>query len=186
VALQLALDPPPALRGVVLVAPGAYPDFPAGVLDQMITAPLVGRGLVHLLIPLMGEQLIRGELTRSVGPEGPVVPKQFFDQRVALWKRPAPLRAYAEHSLSFNRELEPMAHQYGKIARPVIILQGEADSAPEIRKRSAELANRIPGAQLRTFPATGHYLQYRHPQAVIEAVDMVYGVNARHLRNGRR
>jgi pimeloyl-ACP methyl ester carboxylesterase len=186
VALQLAAEPLAVLRGVVLVAPGAYPDFPPGVLEQLIAAPIVGRGITRLLIPLIGESRIREELAAAVAPDGNVLPKTFFDQRVALWKKPAPLRAYAEHSLTFNADLEPLSRQYAKTAKPVVILQGEADVSPGISKRSAQLAQEIPGAHLLSFPATGHYLQYRHPQAVVEAVDQVYGIHARNPRGPRR
>jgi pimeloyl-ACP methyl ester carboxylesterase len=186
VALQLAAEPPAVLRGVVLVAPGAYPDFPPGVLERLIAAPIVGRGITRLLIPLIGESEIRAQLAAAVAPDGNALPKTFFDQRVLLWKKPAPLRAYAEHSLSFNADLESLSRQYAKITRPVVILQGAADAAPGIGKRSAQLAQEITGAQLQSFPATGHYLQYRHSQAVVEAVDQVYGVHSRNQRHPRR
>lgn len=182
VALQLAVTHPDGLKGVVLVAPGAYPDFPPGVLERLIAAPVVGRGLTRLLLPLIGESEIRTGLAAAVAPDGDILPKDFFDKRVALWKKPAPLRAYAEHSLGFNADLESLSQQYAKIAKPVIILQGEADASPRMRERSAQLAREIPGAQLRGFPATGHYLQYRHPQAVVEAVDQAFNAPVRGAR----
>jgi pimeloyl-ACP methyl ester carboxylesterase len=175
VALQLAVEPPAALRGVAVVAPAAYPDAPPGVLEQLIAAPLVGRGITRLLIPLIGEQRIREGLTTALVPDEAVVPKHFYDQRVALWKKPGPLRAYAEHSLALNTDLALLSPQYVKFTKPVVVLQGEADSYAALRDGAASLAREIPGAQLRSFPATGHYLQYRHPQAVAEAVDRLFG-----------
>ena len=50
VALKLAMDNLPALKGVVLVAPGSSADFPPTVLDRLITAPWIGRGIVRLLL----------------------------------------------------------------------------------------------------------------------------------------
>ena len=185
VALQLAAEPPAELRGVVLVAPGAYPDFPAGALERLIAAPIVGRGLTRLLIPLIGEGQIRQQLAAALAPDGDIVSKDFFDKRVGLWKQPGPLRAYAEHSLGFNADLEPLSRQYARISKPVVILQGEADASSGIGKRSVQLASEIHGAQLRSFPATGHYLQYRHPQAVVEAVDRLYG-SAMNTRTHRK
>lgn len=174
IALQLALENPAALHGVVLVAPGSYPDYPAGFLERLIAAPLIGRGVTRALIPLIGERQIREGLAAALAPDADAVPKNFFDQRLALWKKPVPLRARAEHLLAFNDELARMATQYPRIAKPVAILQGEADSSASLRAGLQRLAREIPGATLKTFPATGHYLQYRQPQAVVEAVDLLH------------
>ncbi len=176
VALQMALKDPPALRGAVLVAPGSYPEFPAGVLERLITAPVVGRGITRALIPLIGENRIREGLATALAPDANSVPKNFFESRVLLWKKPVPLRARAEHKMAYNDDLARMAPDYPKIAKPVVILQGEADSLVALREGSVRLAGAIPGATLRTFAETGHYLQYRQAQAVVEAVDQVHGV----------
>lgn len=182
IALQLALDNRPALHGVVLVAPGAYPDYPAGFLERLIAAPLIGRGATRALIPLIGENRIREGLAAALAPDADAVPKNFFDQRVTLWKKQVPLRARAEHMLAYNDEHARMAAQYPKIAKPVAILQGEADSSASLRAGSQRLAREIPGATLKTFPATGHYLQYRQAQAVAEAVDQIHGMPARNMK----
>lgn len=183
IALQLALDNPPALRGVVLVAPGSYADYPPSFLARIISAPLVGRGATRALIPFTDGPM-RADLAAKLAPDGDVVPRDFFDRRVALWKKPVPLRAYAEHLMAYNADHARMAPDYPRIAKPVVILQGEADALVALRAGSARLATEIPGAVLRTFPATGHYLQYRHPQAVVEAVDRIHGLAARN-RNRR-
>jgi len=96
-----------------------------------------------------------------------------------LWKKPVPLRARAEHKLAYNDDLARMAPDYPKIAKPVAILQGEADSLVALREGAARLAQAIPGATLKTFAGTGHYLQYRQAQAVVEAVDHIHGVPAK-------
>lgn len=184
IALRLALDNPPELRGVVLIAPGSYPDYPTGFLVRLVNAPLIGRGATRALIPLIGEARIRHDLAAAVAPDGDVVPKHFFDLRLALWKKPVPLRAYAEHMVHINDDLSRMLPGYPKIAKPVVILQGEADAGAAHRSGSPRLAGEIPGATLRTYPTTGHYLQYRHPQAVVEAVDQIHGPAAR-SRNRR-
>lgn len=179
VALQLALENPPALRGAVLVAPGSYPDFPAGFLEKLMAAPLIGRGATRALIPLIGENRIREDLAKALAPDADSVPANFFESRVMLWRKPVPLRARAEHKLAYNDDLARMAPDYPKIAKPVVVLQGEADSLVALHEGSARLARAIPGATLKTFSGTGHYLQYRQAQAVVEAVDQVHGVAAK-------
>jgi pimeloyl-ACP methyl ester carboxylesterase len=182
IALRLALGNPPALHGVVLVAPGSYPDYPAGFLEKLMAAPLIGRGATRALIPLIGEERIRRDLAEALAPDNDVVPKNFFDLRVGLWKKPVPLRAYAEHLLTYNDDHARMAPEYPKIVKPVAILQGEADSSAPLRAGSQRLVREIPGATLKTFPATGHYLQYRQAQAVAEAVDQIHSMPTKYKK----
>lgn len=182
VALQLAVAPPPGLKGVVLVAPATNLAYTPDPLQRLIAAPLVGRGITRALIPLFGEQRIRDGLADSVAPDAASLPKDFFDQRVALWKKPGPLRAYAEHGLSYHDDIHRLWPEAGNIHLPVVILQGEADAFVALRTGASDLARAIPGASLRSFPDTGHYVQYRHPQAVVEAVDQAFGVPVRGVR----
>ena len=170
VALKLAMDDLPALKGVVLVAPGSSADFPPTLWDRLLTAPWIGRGIVRLLLPLIGETAIRVGATRSISPNAAAMPKNFFDQHLPIWVRPGPIRARAEQAMVFDAELRIMTPLYPSIRTPVVVLQGDADVFIPIRDGSAHLARAIPGAELHIFADTGHYLQYVHPQAVAEAV----------------
>lgn len=170
VALKLAIDDLPTLKGVVLVAPGSSADFPPTLLDRLITTPWIGRGVVRLLLPLIGERLIRAGATRSISPNAAAMPKNFFDLHLPIWARPGPIRARAEQAMVFDVELRAMTPLYPGIRKPVVVLQGDADALIPIRDGSAPLARAIPGAELHTFADTGHYLQYVHPQAVAAAV----------------
>lgn len=170
VALKLAIDDLPALKGFVLVAPGSSADFPPTLLDRLVTAPWVGRGIVRMLLPLIGEAVIRAGALRSISPNAAAMPENFFAQHLPIWVRPGPIRARAEQAMVFNAELAAMVPAYPGIRKPVVVLQGDADVLLPIRTGSGRLARAIPGAELKTFADTGHYLQYVHPAAVAEAV----------------
>lgn len=174
VALKLAIDGLPALKGLVLVAPGSSADFPPVLLDRLITAPWVGRGIVRMLLPLIGETRIRAGAMMSISPNADSMPKNFFDQHLPIWVRPGPIRTRAEQAMVFDQELAAMVPAYPGIRIPVVVLQGDADEYLPIRNGSRRLAQAISGAELETFADTGHYLQYIHPEAVAEAVTRVY------------
>lgn len=174
VALKLAMEDLPALKGVVLVAPGSSAEFPPSLLDRLITTPWIGRGVVRLLLPVIGEASIRAGAMRSVRPNADAMPKNFFAEHLPIWARPGPIRAHAEQAMVFDAELTDMVPAYPRIRIPVVVLQGEADALLPIRNGSARLARAIPGAELQTFANTGHYLQYVHPKAVVEAVTRLY------------
>ena len=170
VALKLAMDNLPVLKGVVLVAPGSSADFPPTVLDRLITTPWIGRGVVRLLLPLIGESAIRTGAMTSISPNLDRMPTNFFDTHLPIWARPGSIRARAEQAMVFDQELTAMVPAYPNIRVPVVVLQGDADEYLPIRNGSRRLAQAIPGAELKTFADTGHYLQYVHPEAVAEAV----------------
>ena len=174
VALKLAMEGLPALKGVVLVAPGSSADFPPTMLDRLITAPWIGRGIVRVLLPVIGEASIRAGAMRSIHPNADAMPKNFFAEHLPIWARPGPIRAHAEQAMIFDEELTAMVPAYPSIRIPVVVLQGDADALLPIRNGSAPLTRAIPGAELQTFANTGHYLQYVHPAAVAEAVERLY------------
>lgn len=174
IALKLASEGGGPFRGFVLVAPGGYPDFPPTALERIVTLPVIGRGILRLLIPVVTEGYIRDGLAHTLAPDQDKVPAKFIDRRAALWNLSGPLRARAEHIMAMDHELAELAKTYPSIRVPVIILQGDADNVIPLREGAKRLAREIPTAELREIQGAGHYLQYAQPLAVAEAVNQLW------------
>jgi len=68
-----------------------------------------------------------------------------------------------------DRYTDEVERRYGEVRCPATILWGEADGwIPHTR--GADLAQRIPGAELRLIPGAGHLVQEDAPEAIVAAV----------------
>jgi pimeloyl-ACP methyl ester carboxylesterase len=76
--------------------------------------------------------------------------------------QPAFYRQIAQADERYTAEMEEL---YGTIEVPVLVCWGEEDAWIPVAK-GAELQRLIPGAELRTIPAAGHFLQVDAPDAV--------------------
>jgi pimeloyl-ACP methyl ester carboxylesterase len=80
--------------------------------------------------------------------------------------QPAFYRQIAQMNDRYTDEVE---RRYGEVRCPATILWGEADRwIPHTR--GADLAQRIPGAELRLVPGAGHLVQEDAPEAIVAAV----------------
>jgi pimeloyl-ACP methyl ester carboxylesterase len=93
-----------------------------------------------------------------------------LDRYVEPWLgatgQPAFYRQIAQMSQRFTDEIED---RFGEVRCPTTILWGEEDAWVP-RARGADLARRIPGAELRLVPAAGHLVQEDAPEAIVAAV----------------
>ncbi|GAA2438483.1 alpha/beta hydrolase [Actinomadura vinacea] len=71
--------------------------------------------------------------------------------------------------LDDQRYTESMQDKYATIGVPVVVCWGEDDSWIPV-DRGRELASRIPGARLRTFPGAGHLIQEDAPAELTAAL----------------
>lgn len=170
VALQLAADDPPEVASYVLLAPLGFAHAQPDPLDRVIALPILGLGVLRVLAPNATQGMLIGGLKNAVSPNEAKLPGNFYEQRLKLWNRPAPLHAWARQRVTVNDSLTALSQRYASIRKPVVILQGDKDAYRHIQEDSARLAERIPDARLIPVKDAGHYIQYAAPQAVIEAL----------------
>lgn len=173
VALTYALRYPQNVTGLVLLAGYYYPterlDFPLYAAPAM---PGVGRVMAHTVSPLVGAMMAPAQLRRMFAPNP--VPQRFLrDFPVEMPLRPSQLRAAAEEVALLRTWAAQTSPRYGDITMPVVLVTGGDDHMVNPHNHSWRLHRDIPRSSIRTLGGTGHMLHHIHPQAVVEAVDLV-------------
>ena len=171
IALKLAIDENPEIKGYVLLAPAAYGPYKARLIERVMALRGVGLGLLYGVRPFVANGLLRDGLNKSVTPNQDTVPENFFTFRLNLWNNTGILHTRVQQTSFINDELKVMAPHYSAIGRPVTILLGKQEAHANNVRDSHRLSKEIPQARLVQLEGTGHYLQYKQPEAVVDAID---------------
>lgn len=148
IAQELALGWPDRVDGLVLVSTSA------GGTDHVPADPAI-MALLSPLPDLTHEQNMRRAITAVTGPG-------YWDEHPDEWEqvvrvrmtRPTPLPSYGLQ-LQAARGWPGAGPRLDQATAPALVIHGDADQlAPPANGR--RLAARIPGAQLRLLPDTGH------------------------------
>ena len=157
VAQYVALDPPPNLKRLILIAPGTARAARSSERHRALTEAAFGSRLRI-------ERFQRAAMMREIRPDAM---ERIIDDALVT-PRDAWFGWYdAGRSLDFSDRL-------GEIALPTLVIAGEADPlAPPARLRR-EVADRIAGAAMITLRNVGHNIPVEVPAelaGIIERID---------------
>lgn len=141
IAQTLALDPPPWLRGLVLIGTSARLRVAPALLEMLAADPAAARAVLRDL---------------SFAGPAPAMPIQTADPAAAL----AAFRACDAFDLR---------DRLGEIRLPTLVIAGAADQLTPL-KHGRALAEGLPDARLVILPGAGHFLALEAPQATATAV----------------
>ncbi len=171
ISMLIAEDFPDMPRALVLLAPAAYPpDHEPSFVDKLGAVPVFGNGLFAALGPLVGPRTIAGVLEPMIAPDRKVLPPYFVSYRQELWTNPLSLAVNSRQQVANIGGLMHLAARRGEIRVPVTIVGCSLDSTEGQMVDSRRLAKEMTGSQLRWLEGCGHYVQYAHPEVVVEAV----------------
>ncbi|AWL07884.1 alpha/beta hydrolase [Massilia oculi] len=186
VALNMGLQVPEFVRGLVLVS-GYY--YPSVRMDVMVGAPpaipLVGDALRYTVAPLAGRLIWPAAVGRAFAP----LPVSERFRAVSPWMslRPGQLRANtADGSLMVPAAIS-LARRFGRLKVPVQILSGTQDAVCDCAHNAERLHAALRHSELSVTPGVGHMLHYAEPGKVLGAIDAIaslVGVPA-HLPSAR-
>lgn len=173
VALDLALDHPDAVSGLVLLA-GYYAttlrvDVP---LVAASAIPLVGDALRYTVSPLLGAALLPLNLKAMFAPL-PVpehVTRQFPH---GFPVRPAQIRAEAQDAVTMVPTVAAMRGRFRDLHLPVVIMAGTKDRIVGHDSHAVWLHEATPDSDLRLVEGAGHMVHYAVPEQVAEAIKAV-------------
>jgi len=171
IALGLALDHQPDLRGLVLISGYYYPtlrfDAPLAV---PVALPIVGDVMRYTVTPLAMRATLNGAIKTMFAPRP--VPRDYFDPvSRELMLRPSQLRAVAEDAAFMVPAASSFHERYGELQLPVTILAGGEDKVIDPQANSCALHRDLPHSDLKVFPGVGHMLHYAEPDDVVAAVE---------------
>ncbi len=146
VAQYVALDPPPNLKRLVLVATGtakASPDSP----EHRALAEAAFGSRIRI------ERFQRAAMFREIAPDAMerLIDDALIAQREAWF-------AWYDHG-----QREDFFDRIGSIATPTIVVAGDRDPLAPVARLRRDVANGIPGAVLVTFKLAGHNIPIERP-----------------------
>ncbi len=173
VALDLALEYPEFVRGLILLS-GYY--YPTARADALLFAPpavpIVGDLLRYTISPILG-RLIAWPLIRKTFAPSEVPPSFKLRFPVNLTVRPWQIRASAEEAAIMVPAAATYQKRYHEIKAPTILLAGAGDRIVSVEKQSLRLHRDLPQAELHVLPGLGHMLHHFAQKRVSAAVDSV-------------
>ena len=173
VALELALDHPEAVSGLVLLA-GYYK--PTLRIDVPLVAPpaipVIGDVLRYTLSPLLGAALLPLNLKAMFSPLD--VPGHFSREfPYAFPVRPSQIRAESQDAVTMVPAVRSMRDRCRHLDLPVVIMAGTEDRIVGHESHTAGLHEAIRGSALRLIEEAGHMIHYAVPNRVAEAIETV-------------
>lgn len=170
VALQLAEAEPASVGALVLLAPAAFPLRPAKAFDHLLATPVIGEGLAAWIGGAFGPRMMAAVLEPMTAPDRAALPADFVSYRQTLWTNPRSIAVYSRQALTDEDGLKTIAEKLGTIHVPTAIVGCDQDPTEGTMVDSRRLTKEIPGSTLKWLSGCGHYIEYRHPEVVLEAI----------------
>ena len=167
VAVQLAVDHPHRVSGLVLIAPSANVAS-LYVLDRLLAAPVVGE-LGSLLVVGAPALALRTRFSRRLIAQGLGLADDHLEAAGRALGRPAALRAFLVEQRSLVRDLPLLEQRQRSLEVPTAVMIGTRDVVVPVSS-ARELARTIPGAELIELQHAGHLLPLRHADVVASVI----------------
>ncbi len=171
VALDLAMNHPERVRGLVLLSPATHP-WPGGETNwyyRLASRPLLGR-LFAWTLALPGGLLHIGKGVECVFAPNRV-PKGYAERAaIALTLRPRNFRANAIDVEGLFDHVTATSERYPSVTCPTVILTGDSDTVVYEHVHSVGCVRDIVGAELFLIRNCGHKSDHVAPRAVLAAI----------------
>lgn len=175
IALELALSRPELVSSLVLVGSVGVAAALTG-MDRLLAVPVVGDSLLRAGVALLRRGARAARRLPSSGAVEAVVEhaNRFPAVRAILAEGERPMdararRAFLVEQRSLITETPSIEERLGTLRLPSVVLHGSADRVVSLGA-ARQLAEAIPGAELRVETGCGHRLPFERPGAVADAV----------------
>jgi pimeloyl-ACP methyl ester carboxylesterase len=171
VALELALQHPAFVKGLVLAGGFYFPELRADIpLLSVPAIPILGDIMRYTLSPLIARAITPKAIRKMFKPKP--VSKRFTEQfPLNLAMRPLTLRAAAEENAMLLPAVVKLRKRYSQIRQPTTIIAGLGDQIANVDKHSVRLHEAIAHSSLSLYRNEGHMLLYGTSDLVKQAVD---------------
>lgn len=170
VALGWALTAPEPPAGLVLVSAATMP-WPGGLgAWYAISGSRLGAATVLPLVTAFAPDSVVQSAVSGIFAPDPVPPGYAAYVGAPLTLRRDSLRINAAQVGNLRPHVVEMAQNYPRLALPVELLHGDADTIVPLEIHSRPLAALLPDARLTVLPGTGHMPHHSQPDQVIAAI----------------
>lgn len=156
-AMQLALEHPERVAGLILAAPAVLSGNGSPPLAQALSNTPQLRQIGPLFARLIGQVEFAGDLT-ELQKEQAAIGTQVENWDVALWE-----------FTTVTNQLN-LSDQFDQITQPTLVITGDADNFVPTEE-SIQLAGELPNAELAVLPNCGHIPQQECETAFLQAVE---------------
>lgn len=156
--------------GLILVAGVAMPwTGSLGAWYKLTAHPLGNRTLVPLVTAFASRRRLVHTIEDIFAPD-PVPPGYAEASGAPLALRRATMRENAAQVNGLLPHLRALAPLYPRLALPIEIVHGTADTIVPLATHSEPLVKKLPSARLAPIEGGGHMPHHSHPDAVIAAI----------------
>lgn len=184
VTLNMALDHPDEVAGLLLMSGYYYPEMRADIpVFGGPAVPGIGDLMRYTLSPLVGRAIAPKLIQRLFAPRQ--VPKAFREGfPVSLALRPWQIRAAAQDTVAMLPGAAALRPRLERVRMPTFILAGTDDGVVDLSRHPRWLHRMIPGSRLELVPGTGHMVHHAEPELVADLVGDLARIEAaaRHER----
>jgi len=170
VALEMALQAPDTITGLLLLSGYYYPSMRLDVpVAAMPAIPVLGDLMRFTVSPLLGR------LAWPLAAKGMFSPGEVTDsfRREDPWMllRPGQVRATAEEAALMVGAAAALEKRYGELRMPISLMAGAGDRVIDPESHTARLHKDVPQSELTLLPGLGHMMQHQAQDQIVEAVN---------------
>lgn len=166
---------PDKVEGLVFLAAATHP-WPGGVdwYYHLASAPVIGPVFCHTLALHAGMMRIAAA-TEHVFAPNPRPASYLEETGPALVLRPSTFRSNAKDVAGLHAYVTDFSPRYREIAKPTVVITGDADEIVLEEIHSKGLARDIAGAELVWITGLGHKPDYMVTDIVLAALEKIAG-----------
>ncbi|WP_246744975.1 alpha/beta fold hydrolase [Methylocystis sp. Sn-Cys] len=173
IALDLALQYPALVEGLVLIGGYFYPTARADVFFMSFTAiPGLGDVMRYTISPPLTRLFLPGVLRWLFSP-APVTERFEKGFPNSFAARPVQIGAEAEDSVLMVASAMQLQARYAELKLPIVILAGDGDKMVDLDRQSRRFHDEAPQSELIVIPGAGHMAHHTAPDQIVAAVDRV-------------
>jgi pimeloyl-ACP methyl ester carboxylesterase len=171
VSLQLTLDQPDLVAGLVLVsAPSNVWSTDLGTLYSLTSSPITGPAMRLMIASVTPDSVVQSSLEGVFEPQA--VPNGYGEFiGTGLTLRRSQQRANALQVAALKEQVRKMVPRYGEISVPVEAIHGTTDTIVPYAIHTQKLANQIKDINVTVLDGVGHMPHQTNTADVVAAID---------------
>lgn len=173
IGLDIALQHPSLVKGLVLIAGYFHPTVRADVFVMSFSAiPGVGDILRYTISPLVARVTLPGVIKWLFSP-APVTERFEKGFPKSFAARPVQIGAEAEDSVLMAASAAKLQERYSELKLPIAIVSGDGDKMIDLDRQAKRFHDETPQSTLTVIPGAGHMAHHTAPDQIVAAIDRV-------------